>query len=95
MFAGRYLIPGGSAGRFKRDGYTFDNGPSMMFGFGDSGTTNLLTRCLAAVGKKLATVPDPTQVHYHLPASERHPGGLNVQVGAGGQASLANRSCGP
>lgn len=31
----RYLIPGGSAGHFKRDGYTFDVGSSMMFGFGD------------------------------------------------------------
>lgn len=31
----RYLIPGGSAGHFKREGYTFDVGSSMMFGFGD------------------------------------------------------------
>jgi prolycopene isomerase len=81
--AHRYLIPGGSAGHFKRDGYTFDVGSSMMFGFGDSGTTNLMTQCLASVGKKLATVPDPTQVHYHLPVSERNPDGLNVQVCGG------------
>jgi len=26
------------------------------------GTTNLLTRCLAALDKKIETVPDPTQV---------------------------------
>ena len=31
----RYLVPGGSAAHFKREGYTFDVGSSMMFGFGD------------------------------------------------------------
>jgi hypothetical protein len=45
----------------------------MMFGFGDKGTTNLMTRALAAVGKQLETVPDPTQIHYHLPPGPRHP----------------------
>jgi prolycopene isomerase len=44
-----------------------------MFGFGDKGTTNLMTRALASVGKRLETVPDPTQIHYHLPAGPRHP----------------------
>jgi len=37
------------------------------------GTTNLLRRALAAVGKQLETIPDPTQVKYHLPASSRFP----------------------
>jgi prolycopene isomerase len=63
----RYLIPGGSAGYFDRDGYRFDVGASMIFGFGHQGTTNLLTRALDAVGQSLETVPDPVQVHYHLP----------------------------
>lgn len=63
----RYLIPGGSAGYFERDGYRFDVGASMIFGFGTQGTTNLLTRALEAVGMTLATIPDPVQVHYHLP----------------------------
>jgi prolycopene isomerase len=63
----RYLIPGGSAGYFERPGYRFDVGASMIFGFGDRGTTNLLTRALAAVGQQLETIPDPVQVHYHLP----------------------------
>ena len=40
-------------------------GSSMMFGFGDQGTTNLITKCLEAVGKKMETVPDPTQVGHH------------------------------
>ena len=44
------------------------------------GTTNLMTRALAAVGKRLETVPDPTQIHYHLPASLAHPGGWEVKV---------------
>jgi len=42
----RYVIPGGSAGYFEREGYRFDVGASMIFGFGTQGTTNLLTRAL-------------------------------------------------
>ena len=70
----RYLIPGGSGGSFRREGYTFDVGASMIFGFGDKGHTNLLTRALADVGQHCDTVPDPAQLEYHLP------GGLNVAV---------------
>lgn len=70
----RYVIPGGSAGYFERDGYRFDVGASMIFGFGQQGTTNLLTRALAAVGKQLNTLPDPVQVHYRLPD------GLHIRV---------------
>ncbi|WP_421655608.1 carotenoid isomerase [Leptothermofonsia sp. ETS-13] len=63
----RYLIPGGSAGYFERQGYRFDVGASMIFGFGTKGTTNLLTRALQAVNVGLETIPDPVQIHYHLP----------------------------
>ncbi|BAZ44743.1 carotene isomerase [Chondrocystis sp. NIES-4102] len=63
----RYLIPGGSGGYFEREGYRFDVGASMIFGFGDQGTTNLLTRALDAVDMKIETIPDPVQIHYHLP----------------------------
>lgn len=62
-----YTIPGGSAGYFERQGYRFDVGASMIFGFGEKGTTNLLTRALSAVNVKLETIPDPVQIHYHLP----------------------------
>jgi prolycopene isomerase len=62
-----YLIPGGSAGYFEREGYRFDVGASMIFGFGDRGTTNLLTKALATVDMSLKTIPDPVQIHYHLP----------------------------
>ncbi|MEO1400464.1 MAG: carotenoid isomerase [Cyanobacteria bacterium J06635_1] len=73
----KYLIPGGSAGYFERDGYRFDVGASMIFGFGQQGTTNLLTRALAAVGMSLETMPDPVQIHYHLPE------GLDLKVHRG------------
>ena len=63
----RYLIAGGSSGYFERQGYRFDVGASMIFGFGQEGTTNLLTRALAAVGMSLETIADPVQIHYHLP----------------------------
>lgn len=76
----KYLIPGGSAAHFERQGFTFDVGSSMMFGFGEKGTTNLMTRALASVGKRLETVPDPTQIHYHLPPSAAHLQGWQVKV---------------
>lgn len=70
----KYIIPGGSAGYFQREEYRFDVGASMIFGFGQKGTTNLLTRALAAVGVSQETIPDPVQVHYHLP------NGLDIKV---------------
>jgi prolycopene isomerase len=63
----KYIIPGGSGGSFKRRGYTFDVGASMIFGFGDKGYTNLLTRALKDVNEKCETIPDPVQLEYHLP----------------------------
>ena len=63
----KYIIPGGSGGSFKRNGYTFDVGASMIFGFGEKGYTNLLTRALKDVDEKCETVPDPVQLEYHLP----------------------------
>ena len=70
----RYLIPGGSGGAFRRDGYTFDVGASMIFGFGEKGYTNLLTRALADIGEHCETIPDQAQLEYHMP------GGLNIAV---------------
>ena len=69
-----YVIPGGSAGYFEREGYRFDVGASMIFGFGTQGTTNLLTRALDAVNVSLETIADPVQIHYHLPS------GLDLKV---------------
>ena len=63
----KYIIPGGSGGSFKRRGYIFDVGASMIFGFGEKGYTNLLTRALQDVNEKCETIPDPVQLEYHLP----------------------------
>ncbi len=66
-----YIIPGGSAGYFEKAGYRFDVGASMIFGLGPGGTTNLLTKALAAVDVSLETIPDSVQIHYHLPPRVR------------------------
>ncbi|XP_058085296.1 prolycopene isomerase, chloroplastic [Magnolia sinica] len=63
----KYVIPGGSSGYFQRDGYMFDVGSSVMFGFSDKGNLNLITQALAAVGCEMQVIPDPTTVHFHLP----------------------------
>jgi prolycopene isomerase len=39
----------------------------MIFGFGQKGHTNLLTRALADVGEHCPTIADPVQLQYHLP----------------------------
>ncbi len=65
----KYIIPGGSGGSFKRKGYTFDVGASMIFGFGKEGYTNLLTRALRDVNQRCETIPDPVQLEYHLPGN--------------------------
>ncbi|XP_074304802.1 prolycopene isomerase, chloroplastic [Silene latifolia] len=70
----KYVIPGGSSGFYERDGYVFDVGSSVMFGFSDQGNLNLITQALAAVGHKMEVIPDPTTVHFHLPNT------LSVQV---------------
>ncbi|GMY14387.1 prolycopene isomerase, chloroplastic [Fagus crenata] len=63
----KYVIPGGSSGYYQKDGYTFDVGSSVMFGFSDKGNLNLITQALAAVGCEMEVIPDPTTVHFHLP----------------------------
>ncbi|KAH6798925.1 carotenoid isomerase [Perilla frutescens var. frutescens] len=70
----KYVIPGGSSGFYERDGFKFDVGSSVMFGFSDKGNLNLITQALAAVGCRLQVIPDPTTVHFHLP------NGLSVLV---------------
>lgn len=62
-----YAVPGGSSANFTRGEYRFDVGASMIFGLGDNGSTNLLTRALDLVGARVDSLPDPVQVHYHLP----------------------------
>ena len=38
----KYIIPGGSSGYYEREGYTFDVGSSVMFGFSDKVSAFLL-----------------------------------------------------
>ncbi len=62
--------PGGSCSSFQRDGYRFDAGASVFYGFGangSSGTLNLHTRIFRRLGVEVRTIPDPVQIHYHLP----------------------------
>jgi prolycopene isomerase len=40
----KYLIPGGSSGYYRRDGFTFDVGSSVMFGFSDK-VSSLVCAC--------------------------------------------------
>lgn len=63
----KYIIPGGSSGFYQKDGFTFDVGSSVMFGFSDKGNLNLITQALAAVGREMPVIPDPSTVHFHLP----------------------------
>lgn len=63
-------FPGGSCASFRRNGYTFDAGASVFYGFSDndrSGTLNLHTRIFRKLGVAVEIVPDPVQIHYHLP----------------------------
>ena len=39
----------------------------FLFLFLRKGSINLITKALAAVGRKLELIPDPTTVHYHMP----------------------------
>lgn len=62
--------PGGSCSSFQREGYRFDAGASVFYGFGkngSSGTLNLHTRIFRKLGIEVATLHDPVQIHYHLP----------------------------
>jgi len=63
-------FPGGSCSSFSRSGYTFDAGASVFYGFAEdglSGTLNLHAKIFRKLGVSVPTVPDPVQIHYHLP----------------------------
>jgi len=64
-------FPGGSCSAFRKGGYTFDAGASVFYGFNEDdsvGTLNLHARIFRKLGVSLETVPDPVQIHYHMPA---------------------------
>jgi prolycopene isomerase len=64
-------FPGGSCSSFQKGGYTFDAGASVFYGFCDDdsrGTLNLHARIFRKLGVEVKTIPDPVQIHYHMPA---------------------------
>ncbi|ACF13725.1 FAD dependent oxidoreductase [Chloroherpeton thalassium ATCC 35110] len=66
----QHYLPGGSSSFFKKRGYTFDAGASLFYGFGSyetGGTLNLHRRIFDRLGIEVKTIPDPVQIHYHLP----------------------------
>jgi prolycopene isomerase len=63
-------FPGGSCSAFRKGGYTFDAGASVFYGFSDDdakGTLNLHSRIFRKLGVEVPTIPDPVQIHYHMP----------------------------
>lgn len=69
--------PGGSCASFSKNGYVFDAGASVFYGFSPDdakGTLNLHSRIFRRLGLDVPVVADPVQIHYHLP------GGLEVPV---------------
>ncbi len=64
-------FPGGSCSSFRKGGYRFDAGASVFYGFCEQdarGTLNLHARIFRKLGVPVATIPDPVQIHYHMPA---------------------------
>ena len=62
-----HSIAGGAAHSFKRDGFTFDSGPSFYCGLADPHSCNPLTQVLAQLGETLEAVPYDPLGHYHFP----------------------------
>lgn len=74
---------GGSCSSFQREGYRFDAGASVFYGFGDnssSGTLNLHTRIFRKLGIEVRTIFDPVQIHYHLPGGFSLPASYHQQA---------------
>jgi prolycopene isomerase len=61
---------GGSCSSFRKGGYCFDAGASVFYGFAPDdhiGTLNLHTKIFRKLGIVIDTIPDPVQIHYHMP----------------------------
>ncbi|MEM7793868.1 MAG: NAD(P)/FAD-dependent oxidoreductase [Cyanobacteria bacterium P01_C01_bin.118] len=62
-----HQLPGGAAHAFKRQGFTFDSGPSFYCGLADPTSCNPLREVLAALGEVLDAVSYDPLGHYHFP----------------------------
>lgn len=62
----KYVIPGGSSGFYQRDGYTFDVGSSVMFGFSEKVSILPLSFCFSSYIAYLLRLAQSTAlVHFH------------------------------
>ena len=62
-----HTLPGGAAHAFKREGFTFDSGPSFYCGLGDAKSCNPLREVLDTLGESIAAIPYDPLGHYHFP----------------------------
>ena len=62
-----HTLPGGAAHAFKRQGFTFDSGPSFYCGLADPSSCNPLREVLNALGESLEAVAYDPLGHYHFP----------------------------
>lgn len=62
-----HTLPGGAAHAFKRQGFTFDSGPSFYCGLADPTSCNPLREVLAALGESVDAVAYDPLGHYHFP----------------------------
>jgi carotene isomerase len=62
-----HTIPGGAAHGFKRQGFTFDSGPSFFSGLSDPFSRNPLRQVLDVLGETITAVPYDPLGSYHLP----------------------------
>lgn len=62
-----HTLPGGAAHAFKRQGFTFDSGPSFYCGLADPSSCNPLREVLNALGESIAAVTYDPLGHYHFP----------------------------
>lgn len=63
----KYVIPGGSSGFYQRDGYTFDVGSSVMFGFSEKVSTTTIIFLSPVVWADKRTEPsEPKQSIFEV-----------------------------
>ena len=62
-----HTLPGGAAHGFKRQGFTFDSGPSFYCGLADPTSCNPLREVLSALGETVDAVTYDPLGHYHFP----------------------------
>ncbi|MBT9314185.1 phytoene desaturase family protein [Leptothoe spongobia] len=62
-----HTLPGGAAHSFKRQGFTFDSGPSFYCGLADPNSCNPLREVINVLGESIQAVTYDPLGHYHFP----------------------------